>query len=202
MVQRERHGVHHRRSAGRQAPANLAKRRKILSEEIFKTRMISTRVVIDMESMQVIERDSYEYSGPVELAAPPGNIQSIALQLEKVRKNVPTAYEQEHILLDMIDKRGDVIDASTRNIRLPILMRPGGKFSQGTADFDDMGRGSGSTWDVGTLSTLHFRFAFEVSKLAEYATKGNDHAVEDVALRQVADAMKMFMPGADCAYQS
>jgi len=168
----------------------------------LRVRRISTRVVIDMESMAVVERDSYEYSGPVDLAAPPSNLQSVALQLEKVRKTVPTAYEQEHILLDMIDKRGDVIDASTRNIRLPILVRPGGKFSQGTADFADMGRGSGSTWDVGTLSTLHFRFAFEVSKLSEYATKGNDKAIEDVAVREVAEAMKMFKRALDCVYQS
>ena len=81
--------------------------------------------------------------------APPSNIQSIALQLEKVRKNVPTAYEQEHIFLDLIESKSETIDASTRNIRLPQLIRPGGKASQGTADFDDMGRGSGSTWDVG-----------------------------------------------------
>lgn len=134
--------------------------------------------------------------------APPANLQSVALQLEKVRKNVPTAYEQEHVLLDMIDKRGDVIDASTRNIRLPILVRPGGKGSQGTADFDDMGRGSGSTWDVATLSTIQFRWAFEVSKLAEYATKGNDKAVEDVAVREVAEAMKMFKRFLDCVYQT
>lgn len=134
--------------------------------------------------------------------APPSNIQSIALQLEKVRKNVPTAFEQEHVLLDMIDKRGDVIDVSSRNIRLPILMRPGGKGSQGTGDFDDMGRGSGSTWDVGTLSTLQFRWAFEVSKLAEYASKGNDKAVEDVAVREVSEAMKNFKRFLDCVYQT
>lgn len=134
--------------------------------------------------------------------APPGNIQSIALQLEKVRKNVPTAYEQEHVLLDMIDKRGDVLDASSRNIRLPMLVRPGGKGSQGTADFDDMGRGSGSTWDVGTLSTLQFRWAFEVSKLAEYSTKGGDKAIEDVAVREVSEAMKMFKRFLDTVYQT
>lgn len=136
------------------------------------------------------------------IVAQPSNSQSVALQLEKVRKTVPTAYEQEVILLDLIDKRGDVLDASTRNIRLPQLIRPGGKFSQGTADFDDMGRGSGSTWDVGTLTTLHFRFAFEISKLAEYATKGNDKAVEDVAVREVAEAMKMFKRALDCVYNS
>lgn len=134
--------------------------------------------------------------------AQPGNIQSVALQLEKVRKKIPTAYEQEHVLLDMIDKRGDVLDASTRNIRLPILIRPGGKGSQGTADFDDMGRGSGSTWDVGTLSTMQQRWAFEISKLAEYATKGNDKAVEDVTVREVAEAMKMFKRYLDTLYQT
>lgn len=133
---------------------------------------------------------------------PAANLNSVALQLEKVRKTVPKAYEQEVILLDLISKRGDVIDASTRNIRLPQLIRPGGKFSQGTADFDDMGRGSGSTWDVGTLSTLHFRFAFEISKLAEYATKGNDKAVEDVAVREVEEALKMFKRALDCLYNT
>lgn len=40
----------------------------MLPNDNFKTVRISTRVVIDMESMQVIERDSYEYSGPLELA--------------------------------------------------------------------------------------------------------------------------------------
>lgn len=133
---------------------------------------------------------------------PAANLNSVALQLEKVRKTVPTAFEQEVILLDLIDKRGDVIDASARNIRLPQLIRPGGKFSQGTADFDDMGRGSGSTWDVGTLSTLQFRFAFEISKLSEYATKGNDKAVEDVAVREVEEALKMFKRALDCVYNT
>lgn len=133
--------------------------------------------------------------------AVPGNVQSVALQLEKVRKQVPTAYQQEHILLDLIDKRGDVLDASSRNIRLPILMRPGGKGSVGTADFDDMGRGSGSTWDVGTLSTLQVRWAFEVSKLAEYSTDEKDKAVEDVAVREVSEAMKMFKFFLDSLYQ-
>jgi hypothetical protein len=134
--------------------------------------------------------------------APPSNIQSVALQLEKVRKKVPTAFEQEAILLDMIKRRGDVLDVSSRNIRLPMLIRPGGKGSQGTADFDDMGRGSGSTWDVGTLSTLQMRWAFEVSKLAEYSTKGNEKAVEDVAVREVAEAMKMFKRFLDTVYQT
>lgn len=40
-----------------------------MNSEHYKPRVISTRVVIDMESMQVIERDCYTYDGPVALAA-------------------------------------------------------------------------------------------------------------------------------------
>src|SRR6267142_1910672 len=40
-----------------------------MDPEYNKTHVISTRVVIDMESMQVIERDSYIYDGPIALCA-------------------------------------------------------------------------------------------------------------------------------------
>lgn len=43
-------------------------------EELKKTVTISTRVVFDMETMQVIERDSYEYSGPMALALQTGGV--------------------------------------------------------------------------------------------------------------------------------
>ena len=40
-----------------------------MNDNLYQTRTISTRVVIDMESMQVVERDSYQYKGPMALAA-------------------------------------------------------------------------------------------------------------------------------------
>src|SRR5271167_1432414 len=39
-----------------------------------KPRMISTRVVYDIETMAVLERDSYEYSGPMELCVQTGGV--------------------------------------------------------------------------------------------------------------------------------
>jgi hypothetical protein len=94
------------------------------------------------------------------------NQQSVPLQLEAVRKKLIFAYGRETTLLDLIKSRGDVLDASTRNIRLPQLIRPGGVGGQNTMDFTDLGRGSGSVFEVGTLSTLGFTWAIEVSKLA------------------------------------
>jgi len=99
----------------------------------------------------------------------------------------------------MIKARGDVLDASTRNARLPQLIRPGGKGSQGTGDFDDMGRGSGSIWEVGTLSTLQYRWAIEISKLAEYATDEKTKAVDSVPVREAAEAIENFKSWLDAA---
>lgn len=132
---------------------------------------------------------------------PATNTNSIALQLEKVRATVPIIYETEDILLNMFKERGDAEKVSTFAFRIPIQIRPGGKFSQGTADFDDMGRGSGTTWDKATVSTIHFRFAVEVSKLAEYGTDEKSKAVEDVATREVANGMEQFKRNLDALSQ-
>lgn len=54
----------------------------------YKTRVISTRVVIDMESMEVVERDSYLYQGPMELAADPTFDQIAATTLAELRDDI------------------------------------------------------------------------------------------------------------------
>jgi hypothetical protein len=59
-----------------------------MSQEILKIRRISTRVVIDMESMAVIERDSYLYEGPVELAADPTFDQLSSTTLADLREDI------------------------------------------------------------------------------------------------------------------
>jgi hypothetical protein len=130
---------------------------------------------------------------------PASNFNSVPLQLEAVRKRVIAAFGVETTLFDLIKSRGDVLDASTRNARLPQLIRPGGKGSQGTGDFDDMGRGSGSIWEVGTLSTLQFRWAIEISKLAEYATDEKTKAVDSVPVREAAEAIENFKSWLDAA---
>jgi hypothetical protein len=122
----------------------------------------------------------------------PSTAQSIAVQLEKVRPVVKKAFETEDVLLDFFKENGDVEVIGTRAVRAPIYIRPGGAASQGTGDFDDKGRGSGSVWDFATVSTIEFHFAFEVSKLAEYATDSKSKAVENVATAEVANAMENF----------
>jgi hypothetical protein len=120
------------------------------------------------------------------------NTNVVALQLEKVRDKVPLLYERDDILLTMIQQRGDVEKISSRAMRLPLQVNPGGKAGSYNADGGDLGRGSGTLYDVATVSPIFFRFAIEITKLVEYATNSREKAVENAAKREVANGMKQF----------
>ena len=120
------------------------------------------------------------------------NANVIALQLEKVRDKVPLLYERDDILLTMIQQRGDVEKVSSRNMRLPLQVNPGGKAGSYNADGGDLGRGSGSIYDVAQVSPIFFRFAIEITKLVEYATNGRDRAIENSTKKEVVNGMKQF----------
>jgi hypothetical protein len=120
------------------------------------------------------------------------NANVVALQLEKVRDKVPLLYERDDILLTMIQQRGDVEKVSSRNMRLPLQVNPGGKAGSYNADGGDLGRGSGTQYDVAQVSPMFFRFAIEITKLVEYATTGRERAIENATKREVANGMKQF----------
>ena len=120
------------------------------------------------------------------------NANVVALQLEKVRDKVPLLYERDDILLTMIQQRGDVEKVSSRNMRLPLQVNPGGKAGSYNADGGDLGRGSGTAYDVAQVSPIFFRFAIEITKLVEYATTGRERAIENATKREVANGMNQF----------
>ncbi len=119
------------------------------------------------------------------------NSQTIALQLEKVRDKVPLLYERDDVLLSMIQQRGDVEKVSSRAMRLPLQVNPGGKAGSYNADGGDLGRGSGRVRRR-TISPVFFRFAVEITKLVEYASNAREKAIENAAKREVANGMKQF----------
>nr|HEV7954372.1 hypothetical protein [Candidatus Acidoferrales bacterium] len=120
------------------------------------------------------------------------NSQTIAVQLEKVRDKVPLLYERDDVLLSMIQQRGDVEKVSSRAMRLPLQVNPGGKAGSYNADGGDLGRGSGTAYDVATVSPVFYRFAVEITKLVEYASNAREKAIENAAKKEVANGMKQF----------
>src|SRR6201982_4060636 len=95
------------------------------------------------------------------------NAQTIALQLEKVRDKIPLLYERDDVLISMIQQRGDVEKVSSRNMRLPLQINPGGKFASYNADGGNLPRGSGTSYDVAQVTPVPFVMSAEITKLAE-----------------------------------
>ena len=120
------------------------------------------------------------------------NVQTIALQLEKVRDKIPLLYERDDVLISLIQQRGDIEKVSSRNMRLPLQLIAGGKAGSYNPDGGDLGRGSGTTYDVAQVTPVFFRFAVEITKLVEYATNNKEKAIENAAKREVSNAMKQF----------
>ena len=120
------------------------------------------------------------------------NSQSVAVQLEKVRDKLPLLYERDDILLTMIQQRGDVERVSSRNMRLPLQIRPGGKAGLASMDGGDLGRGSGTVYDVAQVTPVFFRHAVEITKLVEYASNAPEKAIENAAKREIKNAMAQF----------
>ncbi len=130
------------------------------------------------------------------------NAQSVALQLEKVRDKLPLLYERDDILLTMIQQRGDVERVSSRNMRLPLQIRPGGKAGLANMDGGDLGRGSGTIYDVAQVTPVFFRHAVEITKLVEYASNAPEKAIENAAKREVKNAMAQFRSFLDKVMQT
>src|SRR5260370_26542966 len=130
------------------------------------------------------------------------NANVIALQLEKLSEKVPLLYERADILCTVIQPRGGVEKVSSRNMRLPLQVNPGGKAGSYNADGGDLGRGSGTAYDVAQVSPIFFRFAIEITKLVEYATTGRERAIENAAKREVVNGMKQFPPFLDKLMQT
>src|SRR5438309_9429466 len=92
----------------------------------------------------------------------------------------------------MNEQRVDVKTINSRNLPLQLHVNPGGKAGSYYADGGELGRGSGTAYDVAQVSPIFFRFAIEITKLVEYATTGRERAIENAAKREVANGMKQF----------
>src|SRR5215831_3817646 len=68
--------------------------------------------------------------------------QTLAIQHEKVRPNLPLMYQQDYTLWGMVKGRTDVEVVSSRPTRVPMELLAGGKFRVGNPDGGDLGLGS------------------------------------------------------------
>jgi hypothetical protein len=120
------------------------------------------------------------------------NADTVAAQLEVVKKDIPVAYERDDTFFAMVDKRTDQEDVGSRGLFQPIQVRPGGRARQVSLDGGDLGLGSASQYIRSTVTPIDLAFAIEVTKKTEISTNMSQKAVANIINRETASGMKQF----------
>lgn len=118
------------------------------------------------------------------------NNDTLALQLERVRDKLPLMFERDNVFFAKVEKKGDTV--STRNARIPLELRPGGRFGLYDPNGGNMGRGSGTKYEVAQVTPVHLKEGIEITRLVELATNSSEKAIENAVRREVKNAMSNF----------
>lgn len=134
--------------------------------------------------------------------APGINQNALALQLEKVRPEVPVLYQTDDTLYGMVEERSEGIETvSSRAMRGPLELLAGGNFSQINPDGGNLFRGSAIKTDFFTLNQVYFAFGVEYTKLTEIATDSKQKAVENYVSRQMERSMQQMRTAIEAVMQ-
>ncbi len=117
-----------------------------------------------------------------------GNPDVVATELEKVLPRVTVVFERDDKFYSSIKKR-NVEQISSRQMRVPLELRPGGSFGYFDPNGGDLGRGGGPYWDKAVLSSVFMLEAIEYTKLAQWGTDSDRKAVQNAVRRMVATAL-------------
>lgn len=114
-----------------------------------------------------------------------------AVLLEKVLPVVDDMYEYEDSLFALFQKV-PVNNQSTRSMRIPLKIRPGGDFGHANFNGGDLGRGSAPKFEVATIVPLEYKLGVEYTLQTQILSKSNETAIANVVAGLVADAMTEF----------
>ena len=125
-------------------------------------------------------------------------IQVVGAELERVDEKgaIPVLFEREDTFYSFVSKR-PVQVISERDMRIPLELRPGGKFGHFDSDGGDLGRGEGPVFDKAVINTVNLRHAVEWTKKAEWATDDRRKAVVNTLRHLLATSMAEFRRNVD-----
>lgn len=122
--------------------------------------------------------------------------QVLGLELETADPKLPVLYERDDTWFSFIEKK-PAVPVSERDMRVPMELRPGGKFSQFSSAGGDLGRGAGSTYDKAVITAIEFKYAKEWDLKVEWVTDDRRKAVVNAVRREIANAMAEFRRHSD-----
>jgi|TARA_R110000824_G_scaffold4300_1_gene20602 hypothetical protein len=126
--------------------------------------------------------------------------QVAGVELERVRTKVPVLFERDDTFYSMISKRkGEVV--SKRTMRMPLNMKPGGRFGHFDPSGGDLGRGGAQTWDKATVTCENLRHAIEFETEAGWATDNKRKSVINTVQDLLAKGMAEYRRNCDSLTQ-
>ena len=114
--------------------------------------------------------------------------QVVAMELEKVLPDIRILYERDDMFYSSISKRS-VEKISSRQMRIPLEIRPGGSFQYFNPNGGDLGRGGGPTWDKAVVNSVFVSENIEYTKLVEWSTDSDRKAITNAVRRLTAGGM-------------
>ena len=117
--------------------------------------------------------------------------QVVALELERVEPTVPALMDRDDVFYAKVEKRPVQI-ISSRDMRIPLELRPGGSSGHWDPDGGDMGRGDGSTFDKGVINTVHLIHRVEWTTKSTWSTENSKKAVLSAFRHNLAKGMDEF----------
>lgn len=125
--------------------------------------------------------------------------QVVAAELERTVPKVPVLFDWDDVFYSSIEKGTGVEVVSNRDMRIPLELKPGGKFGYYNPDGGDLGRGGGPQLDKAVISTVHFKLGVEWTKLTEMATDSPKKSVLNYFRHLLAKQMSEFRRQVDSA---
>jgi hypothetical protein len=116
----------------------------------------------------------------------------ISTEIERVEGDrLVTAYDIDDTFYSEIEKTSGR-KVSSRSMRVPIKIRPGGKFGYYDPNNGPLGLGDATRYTHGTVTVAHMRVAVQWTLEVELGTDGNNQSVIDAVRDNMSDAMDEF----------
>jgi hypothetical protein len=117
--------------------------------------------------------------------------QVVGAELERVTPKVPTLFDRDDVFYSSIEKR-PVEVISSRDMRVPLELRPGGKTGYYNPDGSDLGRGDTPYFDKAIVNAVHLRHAVELTTKSIWSTDSNRKSRIDAFRHNLSIAMAEF----------
>ena len=116
----------------------------------------------------------------------------LGTELERVEDGpLQTAYDIDDTFYSEVEKVAGK-KVSSRAMRVPLKLRPGGKFGYYDPNNGDLGTGDATRYDKGTLTVAHMKIAVQWTLEVELGTDSSNQAVINAVRENMADAMDEF----------